>query len=316
MNQDDQQLDKLARELTRVQKEVTGLTDIESYSNRSHENQMQRPANEQENANLLTEKLASAKKVLVLLDKMRPHSQQSGQTTADFETPNMVEDTVRDQKLDSIRSSSSKGQVDVPELIGRFEIQSLLGQGGFSLVFKARDPQLQRWVALKVPTLESLLKPESVARFQLESRAVAALNHPNIVPVLEVENDGPISYIASAYIAGIDLARWVARHGVLAPRQSAAVVATIADAIQHAHRREIIHRDLKPANILIKLEAPLDDDTPTFSADSILVADFGLAKMLGAVDRSLTQTGSVFGDTRIFSAGTAFDAFKRATVVF
>jgi serine/threonine protein kinase len=172
---------------------------------------------------------------------------------------------------------------ELPRSIGRFQIRHELGRGGFGVVFLAHDPVLSRDVALKVPRADALLAPELRARFQQEARAATVLDHPNIVPVFETGEIGPLCYIASAYCPGITLAQWLKEQKQLTPeREAAALVATLAEAVQHAHNRGILHRDLKPANVLLQMEngefRMENVRCPTFSIPKI--ADFGLAKLL------------------------------------
>lgn len=150
--------------------------------------------------------------------------------------------------------------------LGRFEIQELIGKGGFGLVYAAHDPQLDRRVAIKIPKPEALLSRTLRKRFMREGRAAACLSHPNIVAVHEVGQQGPICYMATELIKGSNLAEW-SQSQDFDPWLIARIMANLADAIQHAHSRGILHRDLKPANILMEGENPM-------------VTDFGLAQRL------------------------------------
>ena len=179
---------------------------------------------------------------------------------------------------------------------GRFEIVRQLGRGGGGAVFLAIDPELDRRVALKVPRPEALITPELRRRFHREARLAAALDHPNIVPVHEAGEVGPICYIASAYCEGLTLADWLrGRDRPDAPRAAAALVATLAEAVQHAHRGGVLHRDIKPSNVLLTprpAAAPMGrvldrDFTPR-------LADFGLARLIEATGGE-TRTGAVLG---------------------
>ena len=311
-----QQAENLARKLVEIQTEITGLEDkggpsrLDSVGHSNKENQfnLQWPKLQQDLSSVeedlefdesvdLKEKLGSAKKVMELLARMRPEASSClNETLKNQETHSG--DTPRDSGGSITRALLVGAPLDeMPTSIGRFQVQRLLGQGGFGLVFLADDPSLMRQVALKVPTFESLLNKESQTRFKRESRVVASLSHPNIVPVFEVGNDGPISFIASEYIAGTDLSKWISDHGPLSFGLAANTTAKIADAINHAHRRKVIHRDLKPANILLEI----DENDLAFDPSSVRVADFGLAKMVTDRDASLSRTGSVIG-TPAFSA--------------
>src|SRR5262249_51866924 len=135
---------------------------------------------------------------------------------------------------------------------GRFLIRRELGRGAFGIVFLAHDPHLRREVALKVPRAEVLVSPEARQRFLREARAAAGLDHPNVGPGYEAGEGGAVCYIASAYCPGTTLARWLKQRAEPVPaREAAALVAALADGVEHAHSRQVVHRDLKPANVLL-----------------------------------------------------------------
>jgi WD40 repeat protein/serine/threonine protein kinase len=192
--------------------------------------------------------------------------------------------------------------------LGRFQIRRELGRGNFGIVYLAYDPRLNREVALKVPRVNALADPQLRERFQREARSAAALDHPNVVPVYEAGEVGPVCYIASAYCPGITLANWLReRDRPVAFRTAAALVAQVADGVDHAHRQGVVHRDLKPGNILLVSsggvigkdnsgghqvathESPLTTDQPK-------ITDFGLAKFfLSEEETSQTRTGALVG---------------------
>ncbi len=152
-----------------------------------------------------------------------------------------------------------------PSKTGRYEILRLLGQGGFGQVYLARDKDLDRLVAIKVPNRERITGPPDVETFLAEARILAKLDHPHIVPVFDVVRmeDG-LCFVVSKFVEGSDLA---VRIGQARPsfRESAELIATVADALHYAHTRGLVHRDIKPANILID------------ASGQPSVADFGLA---------------------------------------
>ena len=139
---------------------------------------------------------------------------------------------------------------DVPRAIGKFEVLEQLGRGTFGTVYKARDPDLHRMVAVKVPRAGSFATPQEEERFLREARAAAQLSHPGIVPVLEIAHDRGLPYIVSEYVEGLTLADVLTGRRP-SFRESAELVAAVADALDYAHRRKIVHRDIKPSNLLI-----------------------------------------------------------------
>jgi serine/threonine protein kinase/formylglycine-generating enzyme required for sulfatase activity len=152
-----------------------------------------------------------------------------------------------------------------PQLIGHFAVERILGQGGFGLVYLARDNQLQRFVAIKVPHRHLVSRPEDAEAYLTEARTVAALDHPNIVPVYEVGSDEvyPI-FIVSKYIEGTTLAQRI-KHIWSSLKETVEMVAMVAETLHYAHRKGLVHRDIKPGNILLD------------SSGKPFVADFGLA---------------------------------------
>jgi len=176
--------------------------------------------------------------------------------------------------------------------LGRFEILRCLGHGGFGIVFLVFDSRLNREAALKIPRPEVLLSRALRDLFLREAQAVAALDHPGIVPIFEIGEIGPVGYILSAYCKGPTLARWLRDQSApVAPRAAARIVEQLAEAVQHAHARAILHRDIKPANVLLEPQ----DETPNVPQSFVpRLSDFGLAKRL---DRSLdsSQPRTVLG---------------------
>jgi WD40 repeat protein/serine/threonine protein kinase len=203
-----------------------------------------------------------------------------------------------------LRAQRSEPQVSTPPpsgttpRIGRFELRRQLGKGGCGIVFLAFDPKLHREVALKIPRPEMLLSPDARRRLIREALAAAEFDHPNLVPVYETGEIGPVCFIATAFCPGQTLAEWIDRQAFPVPvRQAARLVATIAEAVQHAHDRGVLHRDLKPNNVILQ-ETKIDpqaEDTPPGSCplrgDHFVprVVDFGLAKLS---ERGPSDTGS------------------------
>jgi len=171
--------------------------------------------------------------------------------------------------------------VDGVRRFGDYELQEKLASGGMGVVYKARQVSLNRLVALKMIRSGEFATESDIRRFRAEAETVADLDHPNIVPIYEVGEHGGYHYFSMKLLEGGTLAAHLDRYGS-DPRAAARVIATLARAILHAHRRGILHRDLKPSNILLDA-----DGEP-------LIADFGLAKRLDAT-LDLTATGAVVG---------------------
>lgn len=189
----------------------------------------------------------------------------------------------QEAKVDGSRAAVSPAD----NRIGRFELVSELGRGGYGIVFLARDPTLQRDVALKVPRPEVLVTADLRSRFLREAKAAAALDHRHIVPLYEAGAVGPICYIAAAYCSGVTLTQWLNERGqVMDPRLAAAVLAVLASAVDHAHQRGILHRDIKPGNVLVQRE---DESHPQQLVESVRLTDFGLARVVAeSTDQTLS----------------------------
>src|ERR1700693_4145964 len=140
---------------------------------------------------------------------------------------------------------------DLPKNIGRYRVEKVLGEGGFGTVYLAHDDQLNRPVAIKVPRRHLVTKPKEVEAYLAEARTVASLDHPNIVPVHDVGSTPEFPcFVVSKFIEGIDLAKEIkeSRPSCLA---SAQLLATVAEALHHAHRQGIVPRDIKPGACLL-----------------------------------------------------------------
>jgi serine/threonine protein kinase len=168
----------------------------------------------------------------------------------------------------------------LPEL-GKFELLEQVGRGAYGTVYRARDKQLQRVVAIKVPRSGQLATDEDEDRFVREARNAAQLNHPGIVPVHEVGRTATFPYIVSEFVNGVALSDALSGQQ-FSFRESADIVARVAEALEHAHAQGVVHRDLKPANIILTSEG-----VPR-------VMDFGLAKR-DAGEITMTVEGQVLG---------------------
>jgi serine/threonine-protein kinase len=178
-------------------------------------------------------------------------------------------------------STASWGLRGDQRRLGRFELIEAVGVGAFGTVYKARDPHLDRTVAIKVLRAGNLATNEDRDRFLREARSVAQLSHAGIVPVHEVGEHEGLPYLVSDFVAGPTLADFLTGRRP-APREAARLVAEIADALQYAHGRGVIHRDIKPSNVMI-------DD-----AGRPHLMDFGLAKR-EAGEVTMTLDGQVLG---------------------
>jgi tRNA A-37 threonylcarbamoyl transferase component Bud32 len=166
----------------------------------------------------------------------------------------------------------------------QLEIIELRGQGGMGAVYKARQKSLDRLVALKIINPEAADEPGFESRFAREAKALARLNHPNIVGVHDFGESDGLYYLVMEYVDGVDL-RTLISDGKLPPAEALALVPQICDALQYAHEEGIVHRDIKPENILVDKRG------------RVKIADFGLAKLLrlSAVELTLTHTRQVVG---------------------
>jgi serine/threonine protein kinase/Tol biopolymer transport system component len=182
--------------------------------------------------------------------------------------------------------------------LGPYEILSLLGSGGMGEVYRARDPRLDREVAVKVLSAERM-DEERRHRFVQEARAASALNHPNIVTIHDILSEGDRDFIVMEYVAGKSLDRLIPRPG-MPLGELLRIAIPIADALSRAHGRGIVHRDVKPSNIVVGTEG------------TIKLLDFGLAKVVASAgaspeaetetaQRPLTRAGAVSGTTPYMS---------------
>jgi tRNA A-37 threonylcarbamoyl transferase component Bud32 len=164
------------------------------------------------------------------------------------------------------------------------EILGLIGHGGMSAVFKARQPKLDRVVALKVLPKSLAATPGFAERFNREGRVLARLSHPSIVAVHDFGESGGFAYLIMEFVDGVNL-RQAMRAGRFTPEQALRIIPAICDALQFAHTQGVLHRDIKPENILL--------DT----SGRVKIADFGIAKILDEKggDMLLTQSGAKLG---------------------
>jgi eukaryotic-like serine/threonine-protein kinase len=168
-------------------------------------------------------------------------------------------------------------------IAGRYELEELTGSGGMSRVYRARDNQLGRRVAVKILHERYADEPEYVERFRREALAVARLNHPNIVTVIDRGETDGLQYIVFEHVEGEDLKRLVTRTGPLPVRRAVELAIQVGRALSFAHAHGVVHRDVKPQNVLLR-------------DGSAKVTDFGIARAEHlALDAEDTDTGTVLG---------------------
>jgi serine/threonine-protein kinase len=179
-----------------------------------------------------------------------------------------------------------------PEKIGRYVILRTLGRGAMGVVYLARDPQIERELALKTIRFDDAEKSfsadEAKARFLKEAKISGRLQHPHIVTVFDVGEDQGVLYLAMELVQGGSFSQRLADPAGFSIRDRVRVVAEVAEALAHAHERGVLHRDIKPANILL---------SPSLSAK---VTDFGIGKLLTG-DTELTSTGQMVGSPAYMS---------------
>ena len=167
---------------------------------------------------------------------------------------------------------------EIQNCFPNLEVTEILGQGGMGVVYKARQPQLDRFVALKILPDEAEKDPAFAERFSREAKALAKLSHPNIVSVYDFGRAEGHFYLMMEFVDGMNL-RQLEHSKKLSPQEALAITPKICDALQYAHEEGVVHRDIKPGNILIDRKG------------RVKIADFGLAKMLGQESKDLSLTG-------------------------
>jgi predicted Ser/Thr protein kinase len=181
---------------------------------------------------------------------------------------------------------ATRAAPDPAQLAAQFpqlEIIELLGMGGMGMVYKARQPRVDRFVALKILPVESNRGASFAERFQREARALAKLNHPGIVTFYDFGQTSEYYYFIMEYVDGMNL-RHLLHNQPLEPRQALELVTQICTALQFAHDEGVVHRDIKPENILLNKKG------------HVKIADFGLAKLLGTTpDTALTMSQAAMG---------------------
>jgi len=170
--------------------------------------------------------------------------------------------------------------------IGKYVLEQQIGRGGMAVVFRARDDQLGRMVALKIMAPSVASDAEFRQRFARESKAAAAVDDPHIIPVFEAGESAGVLFIAMRYVAGGDVRSLLTREGPLSVDRACAILVSVASALDAAHAAGLVHRDVKPGNMLIDVRAG--------RSDHVYLSDFGLTKATSGA-ATLTSTGLFMG---------------------
>ena len=175
--------------------------------------------------------------------------------------------------------------------LGRYELVRVLGKGAMGVVYEARDPNLERRVAIKTISVDALGEREALeyeARFRTEARSAARLQHPHIVSVYDSDRDLDVAFLVMEFVPGRDLKDHLDHGARYTLEQTAALMNDLLSALDYAHRQNIVHRDIKPANLLIE------------SSGRVKLTDFGVARIQDSADATRTQ-GSLVGTLKYMS---------------
>ena len=179
----------------------------------------------------------------------------------------------------------AKGGTGIPQRLGRYVIQKQIGRGAMGAGYLAKDPRINRAVAVKAIPIEKEFEDEELKearlRFYREAESAGRLTHPNIITVYDAGEDKGLAYIAMEYVQGVALKEFTDSRRLLAPKRALELCAQTADALDYAHTQGVIHRDIKPANLLYKPKE-----------GSLKISDFGVARI---TDNNRTKTGIVLG---------------------
>ncbi len=228
---------------------------------------------------------------------------------------------MNDSIVNDIRDTDSQSMVG-SIIANRYKIVSKLGSGGFAVVYRAFDSQIERDVAIKILNLDVLSGNEQsreamLERFRREARLAARIRHANVVEIYdlgELENHTH-PYIIMEILEGYDLDEELAKYKGMVPARALPLFCGALDALAEAHRKNIIHKDIKPANLFLNY--------PNTRQESLKVVDFGIAHIAGKLDTRLTQTGMMFGTPQYLppeyiqnqTVSPAMDVYQMALVL-
>src|ERR1700680_2255974 len=184
--------------------------------------------------------------------------------------------------------AAAKGQLEPGTLLAeRFEILQLLGQGGMGAVYKARDTELERLVALKLIRPELASNPEILRRFKQELILAPRVTHRNVIRIFDLGQATGFKFITMEFVEGRDLRAVLRERGKISPEETVGIIAQVCRALESAHAAGVVHRDLKPQNIMLD------------GKDRVYVMDFGIAHSLETP--GMTQTGALMGTPEYMS---------------
>jgi serine/threonine-protein kinase len=189
------------------------------------------------------------------------------------------------------RGQTTPARTPIPARLGRYELVHELGRGAMGVVYRGRDPRLNREVAIKAIPLADEFDPDDLeqarTRFFREAEAAGRLSHPHIVTIYDAGEDHGTAYIAMELLRGQHLVEYTTAARLLPPAIAIEIVARLADALHYAHQNQVVHRDIKPANIMF--------DAPS---GELKITDFGIARL---TDSGRTRTGVVLGTPSFMS---------------
>jgi len=174
--------------------------------------------------------------------------------------------------VEQVLEHPGAGALAPTAIIAGYRIENVVGRGGMGVVYRARQTELDRRVAIKLIATERAADPVYRERFKQESRLAASIDHANVIPVYEAGEDDGLLFIAMRLVDGVDLAQLISYSGPLHATRALRILEQLAGALDAAHARGLVHRDVKPANVLLTAEEP----------EHVYLTDFGVAKSIGA----------------------------------